>query len=137
MWKYKNKLFNTPGDYYGFIYEIVDDQGRWYIGKKAFTHRRKTKLSKKARKGTRKRISITFKDSGWEDYWGSCNPLLDYIKNVGNTLEFQKNILKLCKDRASLNYWEVHYLCTKNALFDGNSWNSNIGGKWFKGKIHP
>ncbi len=137
MWRLNNKIFKDPGEYYGFVYMIIDDQGKWYIGKKAFTHKRKTRLSMRARKGTRKRINIVYKDSGWENYNGSCAPLLDYIKNRRNILGFQKNILKLCKDRASLNYWEVHELCTRNALFDENSWNSNIGGKWFKGRIHP
>jgi len=135
-WQYKRKKFSDPGGYYGFIYKIIDDQGKWYIGKKAFTHKKKTKLSIKARIGTRKRFNISYKDSGWQDYWSSCIPLQDYIKNKGNTLGFQKIILKLCKDRASLSYWEVHYLCENKAIFDGNSWNSNVSGKFFRGRIH-
>lgn len=119
----------------GFIYRITDDTGKWYIGKKAFTHRKKTKLSKKARIGTRKRIDISYKDSGWADYWGSCRPLLEYIQDNGNQ-GFTRVILKLCNDRASLGYWEIDYLCTTKALFNGNSWNSNIAGKYFRGKIH-
>ena len=93
-WLYKNKKFTDPADYYGFIYLITDDTGKWYIGKKAFSHRKKTKLSKKARVGTRKRINISYKDSGWQDYCGSCKPLLEYIENRGNLLGFKKIILK-------------------------------------------
>ncbi len=135
-WLYKNKKFTDPGDYYGFTYIIFDDQGRWYGGKKAFSHRKKTKLSKKARVGTRKKINISFIDSQWQEYWGSCKPLLEYIKTKENTEGFKRIILKLCKDRSSLNYWETHYLITKNAIFDENCWNSNIGGRYFRGKIH-
>ena len=136
MWKYNNKNFKDPGEYYGFIYIIYDDTGKWYIGKKAFSHRKKTKLSKKARIGTRKRINISYKDSGWNEYWGSCKPLLEYIENRGGTQGFKRIILKLCKNRQSLAYWEIDYLCTKKALFDENSWNNNIGGRYFRGKIH-
>src|SRR5688572_16447177 len=110
MWTYKNKKFTDPQDYYGFIYIITDDTGKWYIGKKAFSHRKKTKLSKKARIGTRKRINISYKDSGWIDYWGSCRPLLEYIELRGGTQGFKRVILKLCKDRSSWSYWEIDYL---------------------------
>jgi len=136
MWKYKGKNFKTPGDDYGFIYKITDDKGRFYIGKKAFSHRIKRKLSKRARKSTGKRIKIENKDSGWKDYWGSCKPLLEYIESKGNTQGFTREILMLCEDRINLSYWEIHFQIQLNVLFEEKSWNSNVGGKYFKGKIH-
>jgi hypothetical protein len=136
-WKFKGDCLNVPpSGFYGFIYCITDDQGREYFGKKAFAHRRKTKLSKKARQGTRKRIKIEEVDSKWLNYWGSCKPLLEYIETRGGTKGFTRTILKLCKDKQSLTYWEVHYLTQNNVLFRTDTWNSNILSRFFKGKIH-
>lgn len=133
-WTFKGKpLTQAPEGFYGFVYCITDDQGRKYWGKKAFSHRRKKRLSKKARKGTRKRVVVEAKDSGWQSYLGSCRPLLEYAKKRG-TKGFKKEILKLCKDRASLSYWETHFLFSERVLFT-DSWNGHIL-RFFKGKIH-
>lgn len=135
-WKYKGKCLETPPEgFYGYIYVITDDKGKKYFGKKAFSHRKKTKLSKKARKVTRKRIKISSVDSGWLDYWGSCKPLLEYISENG-TKGFKREIIKLCKDRQSLAYWEISTLITEKVLFRDDTWNGNISGRYFKNKIH-
>jgi hypothetical protein len=134
-WIYNNKKFSDPKDYYGFIYKITDDTGKIYIGKKAFTHRTKKKLSKVNRQLTGKRISIQYTDSGWKEYWGSSKPLLEYIDKQG-LKGFRKEILKLCYDKASLAFWEVKYLIDYEVLFREDCWNGNISGKFFKGKIH-
>jgi len=137
MWTYNNQEFEDymAQGHEGFIYRITDDKGRMYIGKKAFSHRNKVKLSKKARVGTRKRVEIRQKDSGWKAYWGSSKELLEYIK-VSGTDNFTREILKLCKDKQSLAYWEVHYMITENVLFSDHYWNGNVSGRFFKGKIH-
>ena len=128
------------GDNYGFIYSISvqDSKGKitHYIGKKAFSHKKKTKLSTRARKGTRKRVAISKKDSGWQSYNGSCKPLLDAIR-VGKVRIISKQVLKLCTDKQSLNYWEVDYLCEHKVLFNDLFWNGNILARYFKGKIKP
>lgn len=139
-WEFQNKVFDESmiGNNYGFIYllKIKDLQGNisWYYGKKAFTHKKKTKLSKKARVGTRKRVSITKKSSGWENYQGSCKPLLEAFKTKKVRL-VNKEIIKLCPDRSSLAYWETHYLCVNEVLFSDLYWNSNVSSRYFKGKI--
>lgn len=137
MWLYDNKPFDEidSSGYEGFVYCITDNLGRKYIGKKAFSHRNKVKLSKKARVGTRKRVEIKTKDSGWKDYWGSSKELLAYISEVG-TEGFKREILKLCFNKQSLAYWEAYYMFTLNVLFSDNYWNGNVLGKFFKGKIH-
>src|SRR4051812_26598004 len=77
-WRYRGKcLYEPPEGYFGFIYQITDDVGRIYIGKKFFTHSKTRKLTKKERVGTRKRIEKVFFDSDWLDYWSSCKPLLE------------------------------------------------------------
>ena len=135
-WYYKGKLLkDVPEGIYGFIYVITDNTGKKYWGKKAFTHKKKTKLSKKARVGTRKRYNIGTVDSGWNNYWGSSKPLLEYISHNG-TKGFKREILYLCKDRASLAYWEVVTLIENKVLFRDDCWNGNVCGKYFKGKIH-
>lgn len=137
MWIYNNKPFDEADSsgYEGFVYRITDNTGRKYIGKKAFSHRNKVRLSKKARVGTRKRVEIRSKDSGWKDYWGSSKELLAYISEVG-TEGFKREILKLCFNKQSLSYWEAHFMITENVLFSDDYWNGNVLGKFFKGKIH-
>lgn len=134
-WIFKKKEIRVaPKGFYGFVYVIIDDKGTPYWGKKAFQHKRKRRLGKKARKSTRKRVVVEHKDSGWKDYWGSCKPLLEYIKKRGSTEGFQRIILKFCKDRQSLSYWETHYLFTEKAIFI-DSWNGHVL-RFFKGRIH-
>lgn len=136
-WLYNKKCLETPPEgYYGFIYLITDDKGKKYWGKKAFTHKTKTKLSKKARIGTRKKYNIGTKDSQWSKYWGSCKPLLAYISERGGTQGFKREIIKLCKDRQSLAYHEMKTLVDNNVLFRDDCWNGNVCAKYFKTNIH-
>lgn len=135
IWKYKGKeLKEPPPNTYGFVYLIIDDSGKKYWGKKAFTHKRKVRLSKKRRKETRKRVEVLIKDSGWKNYSGSCKPLQEYILQRGGTHGFKGEILKMCKDRTSLSYWETYYLFKEHAILS-DSWNSHVL-RFFKGKVH-
>lgn len=139
-WTYQGEcLYEPPLGFYGFIYKITDLHGKVYFGKKAFEHSKKKVISKKARKlsGTKKRIERTKVDSGWLDYWGSSKELLKYIEADPEGLKyFKREIIKLCKDKASLSYWEMVTLVENKVLFRNDCWNGNIGGKYFKGKIH-
>lgn len=137
-WLYDGKcLENPPEGYYGFVYRITDYNGDMYLGKKAFTHKRKTKLSKKARKGTRKRVKVTQIDSKWLTYWGSCKPLLQFkaVADEMNMGVFKREIVCLCKTRQELNYRELEVLIKEDVLFKGNYWNGNIMSRFFRGKI--
>lgn len=109
-WLYKGKrVSKCPVGCWGFIYMITNlDGGKIYIGKKQLTHRKRTKLSKKARIGTRKRIKVEHVDSGWLDYWGSSKDLQQDIKNQGEE-NFQRIILHYCKNKAELSLWEGFY----------------------------
>lgn len=138
-WFYKDKfIFTPPEGYYGFIYKITDDIGNVYFGKKAFEHSQKKNISKKARKesGTRKRVERVKKDSGWLDYFGSSKPLLEYLEMDYRKLKCKREIIKLCKDKISLSYWEMVIMVQESVLFRNDCWNGNIAGKFFKGKIH-
>lgn len=136
-WTYQGKcLEKAPDGWYGFVYCITDDQGKKYWGKKAFSHRVKKTLSKRARVGTRKRVKVEQVDSKWLGYWGSSKQLLEYINDRGSTEGFRRDIVKLCEDRQSLTYWELTTLIMNGVLFRDDTWNGNILGKFFKGKVH-
>lgn len=138
-WMYGGVCLATPPEgYYGFIYKITDPSGKVYFGKKAFEHSKKKIISKKARKlsGSKKRIERSKVDSGWMDYWGSSKPLLEYLEESLLYPFCKREIIKLCKDKANLSYWEMATLVQENVLFRDDCWNGNVSGKYFKGKIH-
>lgn len=135
-WLYKNKVIDSvPEGFYGFIYRITDDKGRVYYGKKAFTHNKKRKLTKKEQVGTRKRVERIQIDSKWMDYYGSSKTLLEYISINGNK-NFKREILQLCINRTDLAYYEAKILFQEEVLFRADCWNSNILGKFYKGRIN-
>jgi hypothetical protein len=105
--------------YIGFIYRI-DLENKFYIGKKLF-------FSKKG-----KRIV----HSDWKKYYSSNSYIKEYVKKHGGE-NVKRTIIKLCKTRLDLTYWELHYQVVHRVLFDRNSLNNNILGKFFSGKINP
>ena len=143
-----NWLYNDDGskiaiaedfstDEYGFIYKITNlETGKYYIGKKAFFHNKKKKLTKKeiaeqtgpGRKATTRVDQV---DSGWKSYWGSSKELLADIKKLGED-KFERLILKFGKTKKQLTYYELETQILHNALFDDASYNDNILGKFFK-----
>lgn len=134
-WIYKGKeIKEIPEGYIGFIYLIEDAYGKIYIGKKQFTHKTKSRISKREIKATktRKRVKVTLKDSGWLNYQSSCLPLQQAIKENG-VENFTFEILALCKDKRELSYLEVKYQFKYNVL-EVDSYNGNILGRFFKPK---
>ena len=135
-WLYNNKE-DFPTDYYGFIYKITNlETGKYYIGKKAFFHNKKKKLTKKeiaeqtgpGRKATTRVDQV---DSGWKSYWGSSKELIADVKKLGEN-KFTRVILKFAKTKKQLTYYELESQILHNALFDNTSYNDNILGKFFK-----
>lgn len=139
-WKYQGEILNeAPEGCAGFVYKISEvSTGKFYIGKKAFTHKTKKTLSRKARiaLGGRKRIERGVKDSNWLKYWGSCQPLLQYMDELGSKDGFDREVLKICRDKSSLSYYELKYMIEERVLFRDDCWNSNVAGKYFKGRVH-
>jgi len=143
-----NWLYNDDGykiaiaedfstDQYGFIYKITNlETGKYYIGKKAFFHNKKKKLTKKeiaeqtgpGRKATTRVDQV---NSGWQSYWGSSKELLADVKKLGEN-KFERLILKFGKTKKQLTYYELETQILHNALFDDASYNDNILGKFFK-----
>lgn len=132
-------LESPPEGYYGFTYLIrVRDKpgvprelvGKIYVGKKAFTHTKRTALSKRAKKTTRKRIKVTQIDSQWLNYYGSSKELLEDIKKYGKD-KFERYVLEFCRNKSDLSYSEAKFQFSYNVMFVP-SYNSWISLKVFK-----
>ena len=127
-----------PQDYFGFVYKITNlTNGKFYIGKKYFYHTSNIKLGKKelaalpvtrGRKSTTKQV---IKESDWRSYWGSSKELQQDVKELGPEF-FECVILKLCRDKKELTYYELHYQCINECLLSYDSYNDNILGKFFR-----
>lgn len=133
-WKYWDEF--NPEDYLGFVYKITNlTNGKFYIGKKMFIHNKKHKLTKKqlaelegrGRKPTHETLKV---ESDWQTYWGSSKELLKDVQELGEEY-FECAILKLCKTKKQLTYWEMHYQCTNECLINSRCYNDNILGKFF------
>jgi hypothetical protein len=123
--------------YYGFTYIITNlETNKFYIGKKAFIHNKKKKLTKKeiaeqSGPGRRATTRIDQVDSGWKSYYGSSKELLSDIKLLGED-KFERVIIHLAKNKKQLTYFELQEQITYNVLFTDNSYNDNIAGKYFR-----
>lgn len=98
-------------EHFGFIYQITNMiTMQSYIGKKQFKFRQKKKPTKKY-----KRTRISYKESDWKTYTGSCNKLNKDIEKYGIE-NFRFVILRLCDSKGSLAYWEAKTMWEKNVL---------------------
>lgn len=134
-WMYQGQCLETPPEgYYGFVYLIRNKlDGRIYVGKKAFSYKKKTKLSKKAKKATGKRVKIEQVDSQWLSYFGSSLDVKADVKKLGED-NFTREILYLCKNKAQMNYLEAQEQFSRKVLLT-NSYNKWIGVKCFKSSL--
>jgi|694.fasta_scaffold00478_39 hypothetical protein len=134
-------LYDVPIGYYGYIYKISvikhksipkELWGKCYIGKKAFTHATKKKVSKKVIKETktRQRVVRSTKDSGWLQYFGSSKELLEDIKTYGKEY-FKREIICFCKSKAELTYFEAYWQFMERVLLI-DSYNKWISCKVYK-----
>jgi hypothetical protein len=134
-WKYWD-TFN-PDEWFGFIYKITNlESGRFYIGKKVFKYNKKHKLTKtqlseqtgRGRRSTHETIQV---ESDWKTYWGSNKELQADVKTLGKD-KFECLILKLCKTKKQLTYWEIHHQCVNECIVSPRfTYNDNILGKFF------
>jgi hypothetical protein len=140
-WLYKNKVISKIEDFpentFGFIYKITNlITGKEYIGKKQLLSKTKVKIGKKeagflpSKRGRKTAKKLVIKEMDWQNYWGSCIPLLDDIKALGKD-KFKKEILEICSNKKLLNYWEVAYQIKEDVLFK-NSYNSTVLGKYYR-----
>jgi hypothetical protein len=125
VWLYNNIEFTEDmvGNWFGYVYEIVNlTNGRRYVGKKFFT-----RAGTKQIKGKKKKVRLS---SGWANYWSSSEELKADVKKLGEE-NFSRKILYLCKSRSECSYRETKEIFINDALLTTEYYNS-----WVSCKIH-
>lgn len=128
MWYYKNKEFDPTHDelssWVGFVYELEDkSNGKKYIGKKLLWSKRRLPPLKGKK---RKRVQV--KESDWKDYYGSNEEVKGLVESHGGD-RFIRRVLRLCKTKGELSYYEAKEQFDKDVLFDPMYYNEFIGLK--------
>ena len=139
MWKYQNQeLTNIPEDSIGYIYQITNlIDNKIYIGKKLLSSNRKVRLTKKEKllpENKRKTFKRVIKETDWQNYWSSSDELKQDVSRLGKE-NFKREILLFVKTKQDLSYYETYFQMKFDVLFS-NSYNKNILGKFYKGKIN-
>jgi hypothetical protein len=125
-------------EYEGYIYiTTILDTGRKYIGKKNFFHNTNVKLGKKelanlptarGKKPSKKKVT---KESDWKTYYGSAQEIKDSVKQYPKE-RIIRTLLRLCKTKKELTYYECKYLFDYNVLEPNSGFiNDNILGKFY------
>jgi hypothetical protein len=120
MWLYDDKPVDEPEleNYIGFVYVIENKtDNRMYIGKKLLKFKRTKKI-----KGRNKKVSV---DSDWKKYWGSNKNLQEDVLELGED-KFQRKILRLCKSKGEMNYYEAKYQFELGVLESDQYYNDAI-----------
>ena len=125
MWYYNDEVFNeTPEDYQGFVYEIMElDTGCRYIVKKNFWKPKTLPITK-----SRKRRVRTRTESDWKSYFGSSEKVNSLVESKGEK-EFKRVILRLCKTKGEMSYFEAKLQFEKDVLLNDKYYNEFIGCK--------
>jgi hypothetical protein len=125
-------------NYEGYIYiTTILDTDRKYIGKKNFFHNTNVKLGKKelanlpVTRGKKPAKKLIIKESDWKTYYGSAQEIKDSIKQYPKE-RITRVVLRLCKTKKELTYYECKYLFQYGVLEPGNNYiNDNILGKFY------
>lgn len=139
MWTYQNNQeFEIPENASGYIYKITNllDK-REYIGRKLLSSNRKVRLTKKEKllpENKRKTFKRVIKQTDWKDYWSSSDELKADVKQFGPE-NFKREILVFCTTKTDISFYEIYFQIKEDVLFT-NSYNKNILGKFFKGKVN-
>lgn len=149
-WSYNGhcitELSDMPKDTFGFIYKITNGQtGQYYIGKKQVVSIRKRKFGKReiaALEDKRmKKYEMVQKEAKWQDYrssnptvqlWFHENELLREQGKQGINDRLELKILKFCKTKKALTYYELQEQFAHDVLGDELSLNDNLLGKFFR-----
>lgn len=121
-WYYNKQIFDeTPKKMEGFVYLITNlTNDKKYVGKKTFWTRRKDPKT-----GRRKK-----KESDWRKYFGSCDELIQDVKNLGED-KFLREILYLCPHKKSMSFYETMEQFKRDVILREDYYNTNIEGKFF------
>lgn len=125
LWTYNSEPIDESNleSYAGFVYCITNlTDKRRYIGKKLF----KFKKSKTV-KGKKKRFLV---ESDWKQYWGSNKHLIVDVEELGEE-NFTREILRLCKTKGEMSYFEAKFQFEMGVLEDISFYN-----EWIMCKVH-
>jgi len=123
-WLYESQeITELPEDCAGFVYLITNKlTGRMYIGKKLAKFKKTTYKTVKLKNGKKKRKKIRGKiESDWQTYYGSSPELTKDVVELG-TENFSREILRYCKSKTELSYYEAKYQFDNDVLLDENKW---------------
>ena len=125
MWTFNEEEYNkTPEDYQGFVYQITElDSNKKYIGKKNFWKPKTLPITK-----SRKRRVRTRTESDWRQYYGSSNEVRKLVESRGQD-KFKREIIKLCKTKGDMSYYEAKIQFENDVLFRKDYYNNFIGCK--------
>jgi hypothetical protein len=141
MWLYENKEINIKEDFpeeniYGFVYKITNKTtGKFYIGKKQILSQTRKKIGKEQKAKNKllniwKEYEVVIKEMDWQNYWGSSKELQADVKTLGKE-NFDKQILRFCKNTTELTYWETAYQFKEDVLLR-DSYNDTILGRFYR-----
>jgi hypothetical protein len=80
--------------------------------------------------GRKKTKEVSYAESDWKTYWGSCKPLLEDVKHLGEG-NFQREILDLAWSSKHLSYLEAKHQF-KTDVLETNSYNDNIQARYYR-----
>jgi len=143
-WIYNNKeitfITQLPTNAYGFVYMLVYDTNKAYIGKKdLYSYRTLPALKNGSQRPNSERIGknkngkrVYFdkvrKESNWKTYTSSSKDIPSEAKIV------KKQILAIAYDKRELTYLETKHLFCYETMESSDFYNRNINGRWFKPK---
>jgi len=158
MWIYKGKeissiedLLEEEKDAHGFIYNIVAENGREYIGKKNLRIKNSRKIGKKELNNTKDKRKLRkykskrgkdkgewvyfeerYKDSGWVNYTGSNDQL---NKDIKSGVKITKYILEFVQSESIMCYKEMKAIACTGAMEDERFYNDHIDSRYYKKNI--
>ena len=93
-----------------------------YIGKKLAKFAKTTTKVVTLKNGTKKKKKIRSKvDSDWKEYWSSSEELKKDVASLGQD-KFTREILRYCKSKNELSYYEAKYQFDHDVLLDDVNW---------------
>ena len=138
-WCYNGQaVTQLPEDVVGFVYLITNiTTGKMYVGKKLAKFAKTTYKVVKLKNGTKKRKKIRSKiNSDWQDYFGSSDELNKDVILLGQD-SFKREILRYCKSKSEMSYYEAKYQFDNDVLLNEDKWyNGWISVKVRKFKHH-
>ena len=138
-WYYAGQeITELPEDAVGFVYLITNiATGKMYVGKKLAKFAKTSYKVVKLKNGTKKRKKIRSKiNSDWQDYFGSSDELNKDVILLGQD-SFKREILRYCKSKSEMSYYEAKYQFDNDVLLNEDKWyNGWISVKVRKFKHH-